>query len=310
MRKIAFLGAAFVATTALADHGAKVSGYADAGYKWAKGGTNTFLVNEGAVYVHGDMDGAKAMIDLGFMGNDGSTTAFSFAPKSQAYVYNEYDNGFHWKMGQFDSLFGSEGKDSKDIPFTYYSMITTQIMPWNHVGMDIGYSVGDWQLHMLIANPTLGSSTGQWADYTQTAGNPDFGLNFQGSIGDTMTEISGGLLFGRSGSTKRVLASGILEFTFGDLVIRGDGFFRKMATGNNELGAGGYALYNMSDDFSAGIRLAFAGKQVSPDDKLQLTIGPQMRMTKHLVTKLDYTMDKPVSGSAGHTVRLNGVYSF
>lgn len=175
---------------AIANDGVSVGGYVDAQYNWQNtkdsGGTadldtnvNTFRFNEGAVYLGKKVGGAEVFVDLDLAGPaksagagfQNTTTAEDWTvggSKSQAYVAMSYDNGFAWRLGQFDSLFGFEGNDTHSIKFTEHGLLWAA-MPVTHVGLHGSYEMSDmFTIHGLIANP--------YDQGHMLNGNLDFGL--------------------------------------------------------------------------------------------------------------------------------------
>lgn len=320
MRRLGLLTAVFAAGSALAADGVSVGGFADAHWDWTKSGsassTNTFSVYDGAVYLNGSMAGAKAMVDVPFSLTDATSNTMTLGmKKAQAWIEHMYDNGFHWKMGQFDSIHGSEGKDTADIPFSHHSMITAENMPWTHTGLLAGYMINeDWDLDVMIANPDSLSG--------MTKGNPDFGVRLKGNFKDMgIDEFTGSFTMGRTVSTtannnaKHWLASGILGLHFGDIIMRGDGFmFNSGVTGaKTSMGIGGYTQFNMSDTLAAGVRFGLGSNRAVTEHKFQLTVGPQYKATKNMTMKVDYTLgmmaDKPTN-TKKHLISVASVYKF
>jgi hypothetical protein len=315
MNKLKIFGAVAVgALTASASFaaeqtaGVNAGGFVDAGYGWVHvkdaklGNGGTFRFNEGAIWLSGASGSTKAVLDLPVTPSpDGSNTLALGWYKAQAFVEAKYDNGFAWKLGQFDSLFGSEGKYTYSIPFTTHSNITQTFFPWVHTGLVASYWIdSDWALDLLLANQ---------AGMAQTMnGKLEYGVKLGGKLPAAyLTEISGSL-YTKAAIKGFIQASGVLEFTFGDLVLRGDGIFQKpKESGKTILAIGGYALYNVDEMLSAGVRV---GTEKGTNEKFEATVGPQFKLSKNLTAKVDYTFKKGNPTGTTHLAALTGVYKF
>ena len=304
------LALTFVGATR-ADNEIKVGGFVDAQWGWTRSGgvalLNSFYLNEGALYLNGSLGSADAMLDIPFVAKSALANALTLGQtKAQAWVGYRYANGFHYKIGQFDSIYGSEGKDTVLIPFTQHSMLLTKgFLPWTQTGLILGYQVDkDWSLDAVIANPNGMSH--------MSAGNPDFGIKLGGEFKEAgVEEISVGFRAGRTvpGNFKPWMVSAILGLHFGDLDLRGDGFIKKTGIPGDKvsMGLGGYALYALSSKISYGLRLVLVSKST---EKLEFTTGPQFQVHKNIVTKLDYTFANNVAKVKSHGVAAAALYKF
>ena len=314
MNKLKIFGAVAVgALTASASFaaepaGVNVGGFVDAGYGWVhvkdakKGNGWTFRFNEGAAWISGASGSTKAVLDLPVAADPGGSDGLAVGwTKAQAFVETKYDNGFAWKLGQFDGIFGSEGKYTYSIPFTTHSDITKVFFPWVSTGLLASYWIdSDWAVDLLLANQNgLGQTTN---------GKLEYGVKVGGKLPAAfITEISGAV-YTKAAIKGFLQASGVLEFTFGDLVLRGDGVFQKpKESGKSILAIGGYALYNVDEVLSAGARF---GTEKGTNEKFEATVGPQFKVSKNLTAKVDYTFVKGNPTGTTHLAALTGVYKF
>lgn len=316
MKRLGMLAALFAGGVSQAA-GVSVGGFVDAQWQWSKKGTgaastgtNTFAIPDSALYFNSEMGGAQAMVDIPFYADmSGAGNAFTLGKtKAQAYVKYMHDGGFHWRLGQFDSIHGSEGKDTVDIPFAFHSMMTRQFMPWSQTGVMVGYQLADeWDLDVALSNP--------YGYSAMTQGNPTFGVRLKGSFKDMgVDEFTGSFSMGRNGADKHWLASGILGLHFGDIVLRGDGAAKNSGVkgAKTALGMGGYAQFAMGDMTDLGLRFGMASNQAASENSMEITVGPQFKWTKTFVSKVNYTFGK-MSGTAGtktHGVNVTGTYRF
>lgn len=161
-----------------ADEPLKVSGFVDAQFQFPHGtanGTmteapNTFLINQGALYLSKKASSAEFFLDIPFFATTNSvTTSVSgtsytgtisgsstndFAVgwrQGQAYVKQTYGFGLSWTLGQFDTIYGFELNDTKDVEFASQGIVFA-MMPVTHTGLLLQHSFGDIQLSLLASN--------------------------------------------------------------------------------------------------------------------------------------------------------------
>jgi hypothetical protein len=342
------------AVAAQANEGVNVGGYVDAQYNYAtiknyngvsgNGGekmANTFRFDEAAVWVSKKVGGTEAVIDLAIQGPaltytrgfvSGNTgTAWSVGQSnSQAYVAMNYDNGFSWKLGQFDALFGFEANDSADIKFAHHGILS-QLMPTTHVGLHGKYEFSDMlALNLLIANPY---DAGHMKN-----GNLDYGVKLNTKF-DTIAFNLGALFqtgdHYAAGSKKQLgylidwdLGSkmGALDWALYGYVSKAD-----VKNAKTDWGAGVQGGYEVSELITAGLRFEYdkdgtkntgvatvtSGAQSTFEKSTwSVTAGPAFNLSDNLVTKLDYTYTAKeietagAKDEAGHHVDLAAVYKF
>lgn len=318
MKKISLLAVVLASGSAMAD--VSVGGFVDTQFSWGSSTaskTNTFHLNDAAIYLNGSLGEYSAMVDIPFSADStGASNTFTLGgTKAQAYVAGKYANGFHWNLGQFDALVGSEGKDTVDNPFTTLSDITKSF-PMTHMGARLGYMItADWDFDVLVADPY--NKSYKFKDNNDATDDVmfDFGVRLKGKMPDmSISEFTGTFLMSNTGTVKPWLFSGILGLDFGELHMRGDGFLRNTGlTGSDTImGIGGYTLYDISSTASYGLRFTYVGKEPAAygNNKYTLTTGPQFKLTKQFTAKVDYTLANSVADVKSHAINLAGVYRF
>jgi len=171
-----FSAYAFGASPAPAGSGLVITGYIDVQHQWGHGilelnqnvemaGHPTgFTVNEGAMVLSDEFQGVEMTVDIPFRStNEIDTTTGEYAgeesnelelatEQAQAYLKYQYDSGFYWQLGQFDSYFGTESNDTVDLLFTDTGILR-DFLPRTHTGALVGYSFLPFYVQLLIANP-------------------------------------------------------------------------------------------------------------------------------------------------------------
>ena len=147
----------------------KVSGFVDARYQFNHGkadlGNNvieqgdqpsTFMVKDGALYLLSETKNSSAFVDLAFgqvnSANGGAATSLGFAAaKSQAFISHKYEVGIDWKLGRFDTPFGFEAIDTKDIMLATQGLVFS-LLPVTHDGIFANYKVGQFAVGLMAGN--------------------------------------------------------------------------------------------------------------------------------------------------------------
>lgn len=294
-----------------ADDAMKVSGFVDAGYTWKSGRTNgvknnTFGVNDGAVYVTKSLDKGMVLLDLPFMWGSATSADFSFATtKAQAYVGYNYDFGFSWRLGQFDTITGVEQNDLWDVVFTRHGIVY-DLLPVVHTGLLMGYTMDPVSIHALVTNPK---------DKGQMNGNiPDFGAKL--AFASQMFRMHFVWLQNQNtgGTSSKTYYDIVFGLTYEKFNADLEGAFAKPATGDTTSGYSLAMTYGFTDVVSAGLRGEMTKKTVS-DTVVEVTAGPQFAMTKDMTVKFDYTLTstKATSGAdskTGHGMGLAALHRF
>jgi hypothetical protein len=296
----------------------KVNGFVDAQYGWDNDGKPLgFTLNDGAVYLNASGDMAYAMVDLAFSGGNSTTSAaFTFASgKSQAYVGKKYDMGLSWQLGQWDTIWGLEGNDTKDLFFAKQGRIYSSITPFVHMGALLGYKFTEMLSLNVIVADAQDTSIGQ----SQT-GNTGTNYNYAGQLmykGDGFW-FKGGYSFQTAGADTSLIDVS-LGLKAGSLDVSAGFDMADVGATDNEMGFIGNFLYTASDTLGYGLRFEYVSKLdvgTNPADTgIYLTGGLNHKATKDLTGKLNYTFSSitAVTGgtsTTGHAIDLAAVYSF
>ncbi len=348
------LGGAFVAQ---ASEGVNVGGYVDGQYNYASiknyrgtvgnGGevmSNSFRFAEAAIWATKKAGGAEGVLDLdikgpsqaytrGFQTGNTNTAWTLGGSNSQAYVAMTYDNGFTWRLGQFDSLYGYEPVKSSDRHYAQAGLLSA-LAPTSHVGWHGKYEFSDMMaLNIVIANP---HDVGVMKN-----GNLNYGLKLNTKFDSLAFNL--GALFKTgdqyaTGAKKQLgyfvdwdvgSTMGSLEWALYGYVAKGD-----VKGAKTDFGAGLNTHYAMSEMTHLGLRFEYdkdgtkntaaitsgttltGANATSDTSSWAVTVGPQFHMTDAFTTKLDYTytaIKYEGSGAkdhAGHAANLAGVYKF
>ena len=324
IKTIRFMGtAALLSSVAFAaDEGVKVGGFVDAQYNWLNQpnykNTNTFNVNDGALYLGKSLGAGEVFVDIPFRSkteaeiSGGSTNNSNFvvgADKAQAYVAWKYENGLSWKLGQFDSLYGFESNDSPDLVFAKQGLLygnvpntpnaldlagLTAVKPMVHTGLAVTYDLSELLgVTFLVANPNPQAK--------MYDGNPDFGFKISSKFDIFHTSVGG--LFTRVGDNKGSLFDIMAGAKFGKLMADLEVTFDKKPMGSAETRFGSLVQlgYSLNDKMNVATRFEYT--KLGTLKALSWTTGPQWSFSRDLVAKLDYTLctvdgtDKTTSSS-------------
>lgn len=299
-----------------------VSGFVDAQIFTATGPKSSpdFKVNDGALYLQHAMGNAKVVVDLPFSWsptpvNNLITNNFMFAQgKAQAYVYYKYDLGLYWMLGQFDATFGYEKKDTKDVVFSNQGRLYS-FLPVTNTGFLLGYAVMDsLDVKAFVANAYgLGARNGQ---------NLAYGLQIAYT---GMVDVTVGGTFNKALNNQNTYLVDLVVAKKLDklqLAVGLDGLQAPVAGQSMGIGVLGEGVYDLTEKYAAGARIEFLSKMpamlrnwAANNSEIQVTVGPQVKMTENLKAKLDYTFNstKAVSGGTSATTHggaLAAVYAF
>ena len=310
--KLGLLGVALIGGSAFAADGIKLGGFADAAYTWAKGtpNTNTFGVVDGSLYIGKTMGMGEVLVDMPFaynpyltgIPNGGANISAGFT-KAQAWVSWKYENGFNWKLGQFDSLYGFESNDSVDRFFAQTGIVYAG-MPVVHTGLNVGYDFSDaLGLSFLVSNP---------ADHgAMTGGNPDFGFKINSKM-DAFTASVGGL-FQRAAATGSK-TGWLFDIQAGTKVaqLKADlevSIAKAGGATDTSLGLLGHFVYDVSETIAAGLRAEFS--KAGTAKTTAISVGPNFNMNKDFSVRLAYAFTK-VSGASttGNGITIDAIHRF
>lgn len=266
-------------------------------------------------------------LEAAIVGSGGSSTAISYDGSGQAYVSADYDNGWSFQLGQFDTIYGFENQ-SYGYEFVEKGYIDRIMLPIVHQGVIAKYSLSE-----DVALSAIVGSRFDKGYYVRRPVSPDFGFKVDSKVAgidagvgfhsyqDTLTVTAG------DGSTQmsslnRANRGSIFDLTVGknlmdplyvgfEYVMRKDpslkGVNRSAANGWLVHGTYAYssqlnlaarveAIANSHDSTKAANAAILNEGQAngrlsykSGDRALAVTFGPQYAMTNNLKMKLDFT---------------------
>ncbi len=322
MKKLTTLSAVLASSSAFAADGLKIGGFVDGAYQ-SGGSTSAFFLHDAALYLGKTMGMGEVMIDIP-VNNSGASNTFTLAgTKAQAFVHWKYDNGFNWRLGQFDSLYGYEANDSADRIFAVSSNVSGLFMPYTHTGLKVGYEMSDaLGFDVLLANT---ANQGK----RPTGGAPfDWGFKLS-TKSDTFTAAVGGLfdkaaLTGtKMGWLFNVMAETKTEMmTFAiDVALRKASAATADTFTKTEMGIMALVDFELAEDTTWGLRpewtQTYAANEVATatdtrSKLIKIATGPAFKMSKDFTVRPEYTFSKAsVTGAkAHHDFVLSAVHRF
>jgi hypothetical protein len=302
MKKIGMMSALLAGGAAFAADGIKMGGFVDAGWSWTKVGdanSNAFAFNDGAFYFGKTMGNGEVMVDMPLEIADlsaighGDHFLLAGAHKAQAYVTWKYDNGFNWKLGQFDYVLGFEAADSADRLMASEGIVSQMLPAETQFGTVIGYNVSDSMSFGLVVDNAedngaynMGLTMAMTSDaFNLNAGfmmnNDDswlFDVNFGTKAGSIGLDFEG--LFMNSGVEGADMAMGFLV----------------------------QAEMEMSETMGLGLRGEFT--KANDVNTMAAAFGPHFKMTKDLTVRTDLEYMKAGEGDAHLGAMISAVHKF
>lgn len=286
-----------------------------------------FMVNDGALYLSKTVQSVTFLIDMPFRLVQAGTPNLEFAAvKAQAFVGQQFKNGFRWKVGQFDTSYGLEANDTVAVPFTRQGNVYNFTDPFVHLGFQAGYDFAEtYAVNLLVASPSDSGTLGP-------SKRPQMGLQLvksgdrRFSIGALVTALPGLDRYSYYGDMTAGLTLGRVLLDAEVNVQKRVG--EKTADGKAlPLGVGSLAqvLVQVTRKLSAGVRGEFISSLSHRDPRANVLdeylkyqtlvfVGPQYRLHQSLVVKADYSLqlDQKFSGQEDtiHGVQASAVYKF
>ncbi|MEZ4814110.1 MAG: outer membrane beta-barrel protein [Bdellovibrionota bacterium] len=321
------------------DHeGVMVGGYVDAGYQAQSVDkvagatvldTNGFLVREGAIYL-GKKWGSEWEVfgDFSFTGN--TQSAITGVGVAQAFIAQNMENGFSWKLGKMDGIFGyyAGRVDSHAHRLTDVGYIQEAYLPAYHLGWMGSYSFSDMlKVSILVANENEEFGTTGTAGATGTAANrgtrsPDAGILVGADFDAFSADLGVYVMTGETGTktTTGYVVSGVVEGNFEPLNVGVYGVYFKNdadatapAKDEADFGIGANVGYDVNDQFGANLRVEYVGMNDKDsfyntvtntwtsigavptqevESMLGATIGGNYKFNDSVTAKVDYTYTK------------------
>lgn len=304
-RKLAAVAVGSFLIAGVAQAEVKFSGYVDGRMAWVKDSGSMFGLSEGAIKLSSEVGQGSMLLDLPITGDNrfSSTNVRLDGDQAQAYIAYKYNNGLSWKAGQFDSLFGAEANDSVDYRYTGNGAVDG-LTPNTHTGLTVGYALSDSMGFTALVGATDGKGVLQSGDALNVGLLADFDLGMK---------VTAGVLF--KNSTDNMLIDLRVMNHLGDNMEIGAEVVLGMAKGaDTAVGIGLDGVYKLDKDLSVGVRPEYLMKANGYDSEIEVTVGPQYRMTEALRVKADYSLHQvtPAGGSgvSSHSAQVAAVYGF
>lgn len=315
-------------------------GFFDTQYQYRKNSKSPgFQIYDGALYVSKSFDKLEFSVDLPFSwrgmttqtsyedtNSDGNldtavesetnTNDFKFASsKAQAYAKYTFDNGVYIQGGQFDTIYGFELNDSKDLALTTPGAVFNAALPVTHLGVLAGYSLdiningrdlGTFGVKGLVSNPqNQGSSNGS---------NLEFGgqLTF---ANDSIRFAAGYLGWNQDGPAGMYsLYDVVAGFTWERITFDAEFDMKKVGAADAGLALMAHAVISVTDPLSLAARGEWI-KKMGNHSLYQGTFGPQYKVNDNLKMKADYTFTRTQEVSGGtkddtHSVNAGFIFQF
>lgn|GEM_PF-6530741 len=276
-----------VVSAAQAEDGFKAGGFVDPQLQWTQQVGARAVLNDGAIYLTKGLGDGMAMIDLTF--DDLTVNGNQDDFQSQAFVAYKYSNGFNWRLGQFDGIFGYERNDTVDSLFTNQGGAYA-LQPKVHQALLVGYDVSK----ALAVQAYVGGSDGTGLAgnlLNQAAGggasaNPQIGAKV--SFNDGLRVAVGGYMESEkvAADASAMFLNATAGMDFGDISL--DAEYSMDNTGVDGVdattGIGVYAGYAMGDN-------KIVARWTSVGDVMGISVGPNFGMTKDLAVKVNVNYD-------------------
>jgi len=327
---LAALSSLVLVSAVSANDGLQVGGFVDPQMTYVQDVGLTAIMNDGAIYMSKTLGEGAATFDLAFgdiqstagvvLREDAGLFSVGTSAKSQAFVAYKYNNGFSWKFGQFDGIFGKERNDTVDVFYTSQGL-AYGLQPTVHQALLVGYDVSN----ALAVHAYVGGSDGSGlvrktgpAPFLFGNGSPQIGAKvayndgFRLSVGGWME--SERFAADASGMFINVMAG----MDFGDLSL--DVEYDMLSTGvdnvDSATGLAAYLGYSLGETTKLGARFSSTnnttdGDSDAKDGLTQITFGPSFAMTKDLNVKINVSYDM-VAATEENTVggALAATYRF
>lgn len=288
--------------------GIQVGGYVDARYTWTKDTTNSFSLEEGALYAGKRVGGARVFIDAGFTDLGVLSNTEYGLQINQAYVANAADSGFMWKAGRFDRIFGWYDNDSGHYQLSDDGLLQGGL-PATNSGLLLGYNFSDMlALHLLVEMDAV-----QAGGMARNMDYPKWGVKLDSKM--DAFDLGLGFRIEDNGADANQWGLDVVAGTkFADYDFKAIFVMDKNGEADSTMGFGAQVGSSFTDMITGVARVEWA-KEGEDDTQLQLTVGPQFNLEKGFLVKADYTFSKAGGDAndgaeAGHTVVVAAVYDF
>ena len=304
--------------------GTSLSAFADAQFEWRDKANHSpgFFFNEGAVYLEHKMGIARAFIDVPFFGGTNAPGDAGFTvgtSEAQAFIEFNYDCGLSWMLGQFDTIYGFELNDTIDINFSKPGIVFGGALPTVHTGLLLAYNKDMYGVKFLLSDPRNTSFLNDSTATVPGGNNLEYGLMFSVNPSE-MISTSLGYLHHKVGRANTYLIDFLLGFNFERFALNFEFDARRGQIGKTGWGLMNHFIFNATDKLDLGLRFEIARELSTGIDTsganyrdMQLTVGPQYKVTEHATIKFDYSWLNAQAVENGtkedtHTITLAGLY--
>jgi hypothetical protein len=310
MATLALSGFASAEAVELAGGKLKINGFADGQLEYTKEqASRGFFLNDAALYVTAGGEKVSLFVDLPFSGGTANNDFSVGTGKAQAYVTLKPANGFEFSMGQFDTIYGLELNDTKDVVFTSQGLVFAAALPTTHQGAMVAYSTQGVTVKALVSNP---NNQGILND-----NNPEYGAQVSYAHGDQFNLALGYLAHNQRGAAGTdTLVNFVAGANFGMINVGAEVDYNKVGDADAAYGYLGQIVAEANQELSFGVRGEWL-KRFTNYQAMQFTFGPQFKPADYdgLTVKADYTWTsteatKGATKDKEHTVALAAVYAF
>jgi hypothetical protein len=296
----------------------KVGAFLDFQYQYKKETKSPgFVLQDGALYISKESNNWGIFLDLPFAwGGDASNNNFKFATeKAQAYVTVSAPYGLGLSVGQFDTIFGFELNDTKDIAFTKPGIVFNAALPVTHTGALVTYTyeieqfnqtrnLGAFTVKGLLSNPrNQGSTDGE-------------NLEFGGSLGFSNELVRFNLGYLAANFDGPVGTSQLFDFlagfTYGTVNIDFEyDIKRYVGADKTTFGSTGHAVMahivaGITEELGLGVRGEIVSKMLN-HHAVQLTFGPHYHFNENFTVRSDYTWNRTEASKGDDKVTAHEV---
>lgn len=270
-----FLSVLFILTAGgFSNANTKVNGFVDAQFRWAENdnANSGYRINDAALILTHTKGKASLTIDLPFGMSSNTNNNFNVAQdKAQAFITINH-SGSQFTMGQFDTIYGFEANDSKDVFFNSAGVLANGVLRTTHTGI---MASRDWSsmisTKLLVANSKNRGANGPGQ-------SPEYGLQVGLNFGAMYANL-GYLTFARDNDTEHKFAELMAGGKFGDWKVDFEyDMIEDTANKNNaDLDKGSNLLLNIRHDchekFNTAFRYVMTDKMANAYSQTNMTLG-------------------------------------
>ncbi len=270
---------------------------------------SSFSLYDSAIYIGKKMGSTQVFFDIPVTSTitAGSIDLNIGKVRGQGWVEHTTSYGLSFKAGQFDTIYGFESNDTKDIVFTRQGVVYNNVDPFVHMGLLMTYNFTP----SFYANLIVGNHH-DWA----WRGNVMLEPGLKVGYADSSFRASVGGYVAGNGSGENWYLNNMIGFTAGMLAMDLEVDLKKLEA-NTAVGYAGMlqAVGTFNDWMSAGVRGEYSKSAVAGvDTQYQITVGPQFKVSDSMTFRTDYnyrsTTAVGATASVEHIVNVSSVVRF